>query len=157
MISKKNNINQSLFHVIMSAKQRRVNGPPSQLQPPTLPLPPSQTQQQQVPSSQPVNMTLPQVLQMMEARIRKLEQVEPVKEPSVSFESESVAQIKEILASMKDFQTELIEYDSRFNILATEMNQLKDIVLKLQTYTMDVNKRLLEERGHMFKNEEAPL
>ena len=134
----------------MSAKQRRVNGPPSQMQPPTLPLPPSQTQQQ-VPSSQPVNMTLPQVLQMMEARLRKLEQVEPVKKETES--DESVAQIAEIVASMKDFQS---EYDSRFNILATEINQLKDIVIKLQTYTMDVNKTLLEERVRVVGGE-APL
>lgn len=134
----------------MSAKQRRVNGPPSQMQPPTLPLPPSQTQQQ-VPSSQPVNMTLPQVLQMMEARLRKLEQVEPVKKETES--DESVAQIAEIVASMKDFQS---EYDSRFNILATEINQLKDIVIKLQTYTMDVNKTLLEERVRVVGGE-API
>ena len=31
-------------------------------------------------------------------------------------------------------------------MLATQINDLKDMLMKLQTYTMDVNKTLLEER-----------
>ena len=38
------------------------------------------------------------------------------------------------------------EFNSKFEILAGELAELKDIVLKLQTYTMDVNKTLYEER-----------
>jgi hypothetical protein len=40
----------------------------------------------------------------------------------------------------------LIEYDSRFEILANELVELKNIVLNLQSYTMNVNKMLLEEK-----------
>jgi hypothetical protein len=34
---------------------------------------------------------------------------------------------------------------------------MKDIVLKLQSYTMDVNKTLLEERIQVFSDLNAPL
>lgn len=40
----------------------------------------------------------------------------------------------------------LIEYDSRFEILANEIAEIKNILLNLQSYTMDVNKMLLEEK-----------
>ena len=36
------------------------------------------------------------------------------------------------------------EMDERFNILASELQELKDVVYKLQTYTMDVNKTMME-------------
>lgn len=35
------------------------------------------------------------------------------------------------------------EMDAKFNMLAEEITNMKDIVLKLQTFTMDVNKSLL--------------
>lgn len=123
----------------MSSKQRRANAPP-------LPQPqPSAQQQQQQPvqNSRPVDMTLPQVLQLMETRIRKLEQVKPV----AATETTPSPQIAEVVSSWKEFQA---EYDSRFNLLVTEINELKDIVMKLQSYTMDVNKTLLEERVHFM-------
>lgn len=40
----------------------------------------------------------------------------------------------------------LNDYDSRFEILANEISDLKTILLKLHSYTMDVNKMLLEEK-----------
>jgi hypothetical protein len=40
----------------------------------------------------------------------------------------------------------LTEYDNRFEILANEIADIKTILLKLQSYTMSVNKMLLEER-----------
>lgn len=44
------------------------------------------------------------------------------------------------------------EMQSRYEILAQEIGELKDIVLKLQVYTMDVNKTLLEERIHILSD-----
>jgi hypothetical protein len=38
------------------------------------------------------------------------------------------------------------EFDEKFEVLANEIADLKDIVLKLQSYTMEVNKMLMEER-----------
>ena len=45
-----------------------------------------------------------------------------------------------------DISDIVTEFNSRFELIVTEINSLKDIVLKLQTFTMDVNKRLLDER-----------
>ena len=42
------------------------------------------------------------------------------------------------------------EFNQRFEILAEEINTVKDLLLKLQSYTMDVNKALYEERIHVF-------
>ena len=38
------------------------------------------------------------------------------------------------------------EFNTRFEMFATEIADMKDMLLKLQSYTMDVNKMLLEER-----------
>lgn len=45
-----------------------------------------------------------------------------------------------------NLQNIIEEYNMRFDIIAEEISVLKDTVLKLQTYTMDVNKMLLNER-----------
>ena len=46
----------------------------------------------------------------------------------------------------------LDDFQQRFIILAGEINSLKDTILKLQTYTMDVNKILLEERIQLISD-----
>lgn len=46
----------------------------------------------------------------------------------------------------ENLQNIIQEYNMRFDIIAEEISVLKDTVLKLQTYTMDVNKMLLNER-----------
>ena len=82
--------------------------------------------------SQPQGLTLQQVISLLDTRLTNVEkavnnQATPELLPS---------NISEIL---DDFQ-------QKFVILAGEINSLKDIVLKLQSYTMDVNKVLMEER-----------
>lgn len=129
----------------MSAKQRRVNGPP----PIVSPIQQPQLLQQQ-PNKNGVDMTLPMVLQLLESRLRKLEQPKEKTDDS----EQTAVQIQEIVSEWKEFQS---EYDSRVNILASEINQLKDIVLKLQAYTMDVNKTLLEERVHFLSEEKENI
>ena len=44
------------------------------------------------------------------------------------------------------------EFNHRFEMLADEIGTLKDIVLKLQSYTMEVNKTLMEERIHVLSD-----
>ena len=46
----------------------------------------------------------------------------------------------------ENLQNIIQEYNMRFDIIAEEISVLKDTVIKLQTYTMDVNKMLLNER-----------
>jgi hypothetical protein len=53
------------------------------------------------------------------------------------------------------------EYNARFDIIADELALLKDTVLKLQTFTMEVNRSLMQDRIHILSNdlesEKSPL
>jgi hypothetical protein len=56
-----------------------------------------------------------------------------------------------------NFKEILDEYASRFDIIADELASMKDTVMKLQTYTMEVNKTLLEDRIRILSDEPTPL
>ena len=49
------------------------------------------------------------------------------------------------------------EFDYRTNMLATEITTLKEIVMKLQSYTLEVNQTLLEERNQFFNETENSI
>lgn len=44
------------------------------------------------------------------------------------------------------------DLNNKFNTLADEMDEIKNIVIKLQTFTMDVNKMLIDERIQMLSS-----
>jgi hypothetical protein len=120
------------------AKKRRANiSQTINMPPPTI-----QPQSSTANASRNVPLTLPQVLQMIDSRLLKLEkglkeqQEGQVENASVVREKEEDVSLQEVLA----------EYDTRFQMLASEIQDMKEIVLKLQSYTMEVNKTLLEER-----------
>jgi len=46
------------------------------------------------------------------------------------------------------------EFDYRTNLLANEITNLKEIVIKLQSYTLEVNKTLYEEREQFYQESE---
>lgn len=50
------------------------------------------------------------------------------------------------------FSAMIEEFNHRFQLLATEIDTLKDIVLKLQSFTMEINKTLVDERIHIFSD-----
>ena len=76
---------------------------------------------------------------MLDARLIKLESGND--RPSiVEGTSETNVSIGEYIAEM----------DNKFSILVEEITNLKDIVMKLQSYTMEVNKMLTEERIHIM-------
>ena len=83
--------------------------------------------------SQPQGLTLQQVISLLDTRLTTVEKSVNNQEPSAEVLPSNISEI------LDDFQ-------QKFVILAGEINSLKDIVLKLQSYTMDVNKSLLEER-----------
>lgn len=58
---------------------------------------------------------------------------------------------KQTVVSEADFS----EFHSRCQMLAEEIFQLKDTVLKLQEFTMSVNKQLLEKSGVLTANNES--
>jgi hypothetical protein len=87
----------------------------------------SQQLQQSQQSQQQAGMTLPQVIALIDSRLIKLE-------TSSSEDNQ-------------DLNPEFVqEFENRFDILAEEISNLKQIVLSLQSYTMDVNKMLYEEK-----------
>jgi hypothetical protein len=138
-----------MSRAVASAKQRRagVSAP----EPPAFSAP-----------APPANgLTLPQVIALVDTRLIKLEKFMkdtletgvsgPVPlERSVSFaqDTSSGATYNEETSIGEVLQ----EYDNRFMLLAEEIAQMKDTLMKLQTYTMDVNKMLLEERVNVLSD-----
>lgn len=45
------------------------------------------------------------------------------------------------------------EINTRFDIIVNEIAEIKDIILKLQTFTMEVNKNLYNERIQILSND----
>jgi hypothetical protein len=86
-------------------------------------------------------LTLPQVITLVDKRLIQLETfMNQSKEKLLTDNGVETSVFENILESMTN------EINSRFEILAGEISNLKEIVLKLQTYTMDVNKVLFTER-----------
>lgn len=55
------------------------------------------------------------------------------------------------------FDSKIIdEYNTRFEILANEIGELKDVILKLQSFTMEVNKSLYDDRIHIMSEIPPP-
>ena len=99
------------------------------------------TQQPNVNSS---GLTLPQVISIVDRRLTTLEQFMKDTKDTNEPMSNNI--------SLQEQPTWIDEFNHRFEILAEELNNIKDIVLKLQSYTMDVNKTLLEERINVFSD-----
>lgn len=93
-------------------------------------------------SNKNAGLTLPQVIAVIDTRLIALESF--VKETKQNPVTSS-----QVDHSTNDFFNEI---QSRYEILAQEILEVKDIVLKLQSYTMDVNKTLLEERIHILSD-----
>lgn len=111
---------------LASAKKRRVpNEPPSKF-PPT-PTPST--------NNPPGGLTLPQVIEVVDRRLIQLEKFMNEKQKSIE-ESPFESSLKEVIE----------EFDKRYEMLAEEIVNLKNIVINLQSFTMEVNKTMLEER-----------
>ena len=108
------------------------------------------------PVPKPTGLTLPQVIAVIDNRLIALESF--VKEQKQSGSASASSSEKSVTFALEtENETEvpsdfIEEMQSRYEILAREIVDLKDIVLKLQSYTMDVNKTLLEERIHILSD-----
>jgi hypothetical protein len=99
------------------------------------------------PSSTANGLTLPQVIALIDSRLVKLEKfMKDSSSENISNPNQPINRELEITNNNLLFQ----EVDRRFEILATEINNLKDMMLKLQTFTMEINKTLMEERVRVF-------
>lgn len=140
---------------VAAARKRRAGiqpqpvGPPGS-QPPGFGNAQQQPPQQGSPVGPPGGLTLQQVITVINSRLLTLETAEKERRenPSVGF----VGGTTEGGETLKDGEVEipigeiLSEYAERFDFLTQELADIKEIVLKLQSYTMDVNRTLLEER-----------
>ena len=125
-----------------AARKRRAGGASLQETPA-----PAPQVQPQVPKG---GLTLPQVISLVDKRLTTLEIFMKETQNSAPIASQSVvSQSASQSASLvnDDSINQLAdEFDTKFSMLAQEVAELKDIVLKLQSYTMEVNKTLYEER-----------
>lgn len=118
-----------------AARKRRAGGASFE---PANPTP--QNAQQQLKPGAPAGLTLPQVIAVVDARLIALETF--MKETK-----NAPAKVQVPAQAQTQISDETIdELNDKFEILANEIADLKDIVLKLQSYTMEVNKTLMEER-----------
>jgi hypothetical protein len=133
---------------IAAAKKRRAG-----IQPTTPQQPNSFPPQSEASSMDSPKLTLPQVIAVIDNRLINLEQfMKEVKENGVQLEqfaSEDSENI-EVNDSTEVIKVPIAEYvvemDKKFELLVEEISELKDIVLKLQSFTMEVNKTLMEDR-----------
>jgi uncharacterized tellurite resistance protein B-like protein len=104
-------------------------------------------------------LTIPQAVQLMELRMTSLENV--VKDSLANAGTRTVAAASAadstVYASMEELDQVVAEYDERFQIMAkevaqvtTEMAKFTEMFLQLQSYTMNVNKMLYEERVQLL-------
>jgi len=131
-----------------AAKKRRAG-----IQPNTPPMPPGTPgAAAQSGASQAPGLTLPQVIAVIDQRLITLEKFMNESDGNLSVPNLSGGEEGEtgIVMDSAEFNTFVEEINNRFQMLAEEINTLKDTVMKLQGYTMDVNKVLLSE---ITKNE----
>jgi hypothetical protein len=105
-----------------------------------------QNMQNAPPAAVPRPMNLQQVIHLIDSRLLKIEKTIQETPPPVQVANSSMTteEISEIVSNVID--EHISEFNTRSEMLANEIMQLKDIVLNLQNYTMSVNKMLLEER-----------
>ena len=102
-------------------------------------------QQQQTPAG---GLTLPQVIALVDRRLVVLESF--MKDTKAAQAQQAPAPVPTPVQQLDD---EVIdEINNRFELLAGEVAELKDILIKLQSYTMEVNKRLVDERIHILSD-----
>ena len=104
---------------------------------------------------QGTGLTLPQVISVIDTRLIVLENFmkETKSTDNVTKNASNTSQAPVQGQDQGPEINEIVEeMDTRFDILAREIADLKDVVLKLQAYTMDVNKTLLEERIHILSD-----
>jgi hypothetical protein len=127
-----------------AARKRRAGG--ASLQENAVPTQQNNISQPQTPKG---GLTLPQVISLVDKRLITLETfMKETQSGSQTIGSSSAATSasEDAVNAMAD------EFDAKFAVLAQEIADLKDIVLKLQAYTMEVNKTLYEERVQVLSD-----
>jgi hypothetical protein len=98
-------------------------------------------------------LTLPQVIALVDRRLVVLETFmkDTKAAPALAPAHHVPVQVQQVPTQQVDEEV-LDEINNRFELLAGEVAELKDILIKLQSYTMEVNKRLVDERIHILSD-----
>lgn len=134
-----------------AAKRRRAGIQPTVPPAPTQVGPSGFGSQQQSSTSQPGGFTLPQVIALIDTRLITLEKfMKDTKEAGdLSIpdykrgDGEDSDGSSAVFMDSKEFTEFVDDVNQRFQLFADEINGLKEVVLKLQGFTMDVNRMLL--------------
>lgn len=138
-----------MSNALASARRRRA-GPETVAIPPgarqTAPKPSFAGQNPaQPPSNMTTGLTLPQVIAVVDKRLIALETyVKDQQETHFNINEKHESQSSN--NNSTDFSAIIEEYNARFDIIADEIANMKDLIMKLQSYTMEVNKTLVEDR-----------
>jgi hypothetical protein len=128
-----------------SARQRRAGGavlPGQETKPVASTFSPVSSQQQSGLSLQQVIALVDKRLVALETFAKETKDTPPVAQTSVSAPTVNPEEIN----ALAD------EFNGKFELLANELSELKDIVMKLQSYTMEVNKTLMQDRVRMLSD-----
>jgi len=131
-----------------AARKRRAGGS-------SMPGAPEPMVQQQPPAG--AGLTLPQVIALVDKRLVNLETFMKETKASVPKVPSAPLQVQAPSAEMDDALVE--EINTKFELLATEVAELKDMIVKLQSFTMEVNKKMFEERIQLLSDvgENGPM
>ena len=91
--------------------------------------------------------TLQQVIAVIDRRLSSLEKTTTELKNTTSISTPPPIQTQTPQQYTEELTEYLDEFNTRFEMLAEEIANLKTIVMNLQSYTMGVNKMLLEERS----------
>lgn len=125
---------------------------------PNSPPPPSFQTSSPTANMKQVGLTLPQVVAVIDSRLILLETFMKETKSMTDGQTEnsglSVKPAMPVISEADERITNefIIEANHRFDFLMNEIVDLKDVIMKLQAYTMDVNKTLLEERIHLLSD-----
>jgi hypothetical protein len=133
-----------------AARKRRAGG--ATLQDNGVPAQTNNISQQQSPKG---GLTLPQVISLVDKRLITLETF--MKETQSGGSQSNGPSSAATTSTSEDAVNAMAdEFDTKFAVLAQEVADLKDVVLKLQSYTMEVNKTLYEERIQVLSDMGQP-
>lgn len=111
---------------------------------------PQQQQQQQQQPNMSAGLTLTQVISVVDRRLITLETfMREQKEQAQMSVTAATASTDAVPAQVSEV---LEEFNARFDIIADELASMKDMMLKLQSFTMEVNKTLMEERVRVLSS-----
>jgi enamine deaminase RidA (YjgF/YER057c/UK114 family) len=105
-------------------------------------------QQQQQPNMS-AGLTLTQVISVVDRRLINLETFMREQKEQAQTSAAAAGSADAVPAQVNEV---LEEFNARFDIIADELASMKDMLLKLQSFTMEVNKTLMEERVRVLSS-----